>query len=433
MTGARKYTSSSSFKMALLFGILLGLGVIVLGYFGYYFARGHFIHGTQDTVDTEIRYLARMDDAALRAALQSPAAGRLYLLQGADGAPIAGNIRAWPAAQAKLGDSGLMLVTAGGKRYAAKMQSLQGGRTLYAGVDVTKVIHDYNFMLGLCLLSIILMMIVITVSFFISTFVVSRTNRIAATAKTIMDTGNLSQRVAIDSKWDDLSYLSGVLNAFLARTEMLVEGVQRVSDNIAHDLRTPLTRLRNNLETLRRTDSRAADELIAEADHILATFNALLRIARIETARKKTQFADIDLAPLLRDVADLYEPIAESKNITLALDLADARLTADRDLLFQAFANLLDNAIKFSPADACITLTLATAEGHIHAAVRDEGPGIPDHEKEKVFTRFFRGDQSRHTPGSGLGLSLVAAVADLHDARIVLENAAPGLRVKLIF
>lgn len=421
--------------MALLFGILLGLGVIVLGYFGYYFARGHFIHGTQDTLGTEIRYLSAMDAETRRAALDAPPAGRLYLLQDAAGAYIAGNLPAPPQAQAKLHGSDLSLVTLQGRRFALRMQTLEDGTRLFAGADITRVIEDYNFMLGLCLLSILLMLVVIAVSFFISTFVVSRTNRIAATAKEIMDTGNLSQRLPIDSKWDDLSYLSGVLNAFLARTENLVEGVQRVSDNIAHDLRTPLTRLRNNLESLRRTDSRAAEELIAEADHLLATFSALLRIARIETARKKTQFAPVDLAAVLRDAADLYEPIAEQKGIGFDIDIdaaAPAAVTGDRDLLFQACANLIDNAIKFSPDGGRIALSLRGAEGRAALCFRDEGPGIPDQDKEKVFTRFFRGDQSRHTPGSGLGLSLVAAVADLHDGRIMLEDAGPGLRVTLI-
>lgn len=420
--------------MALLFGILLGLGVIVLGYFGYYFARGHFIHGTQDTLGTEIRYLSAMDAETRRAALDAPPAGRIYLLQDAAGAYIAGNLPAPPQAQTKLHGSDLSLVTLQGRRFALRMQTLEDGTRLFAGADITRVIEDYNFMLGLCLLSILLMLVVIAVSFFISTFVVSRTNRIAATAKEIMDTGNLSQRLPIDSKWDDLSYLSGVLNAFLARTENLVEGVQRVSDNIAHDLRTPLTRLRNNLESLRRTDSRAAEELIAEADHLLATFSALLRIARIETARKKTQFAPVDLAAVLRDAADLYEPIAEQKGIGFDIDLdaaAPAAVTGDRDLLFQACANLIDNAIKFSPDGGRIALSLRGAEGRAALCFRDEGPGIPDQDKEKVFTRFFRGDQSRHTPGSGLGLSLVAAVADLHDGRITLEDAGPGLRVTL--
>lgn len=427
----RKYTSSSSFKMALLFGVLLGLGVIVLGYFGYYFARGHFIHGTADTVGTEIRYLAQMDEAELQSNISHPATGRIYRLADAQDAYIGGNLQELPQARAALDEGGLQLITVEGRRYAIKSKRLEDGKHLVAGVDVTQVIHDYNIMLGLCLLSIVLMLVVIGVSFFISTFVVSRTNRIAATAMQIMQTGNLSQRLVIDSKWDDLSYLSSVLNAFLDRTEGLVDGVQRVSDNIAHDLRTPLTRLRNNLESIRRADNAAAEELIAEADHILATFNALLRIARIETAKQKTQFAPVNLAPILKDVADLYEPLAESKRIRIGLDIRDATVTGDRDLLFQAFANLLDNAIKFSPEGTRISILLENHEGRVTVGVRDEGCGIPAHEKEKVFTRFFRGDQSRHTPGSGLGLSLVAAVAGLHDADLSLEDASPGLLVKI--
>lgn len=417
--------------MALLFGVLLGLGVIVLGYFGYYFARGHFIHGTAETVGTEIRYLAQMNRAELQDHLDQPPAGRIYRLADAQGKRLGGNLQELPLERVALDEDELQLVTVAGRRYAIKSASLMDGSTLVAGVDVTQVIHDYNIMLGLCLLSILLMLVVIGVSFLISTFVVSRTNRIASTAMQIMQTGNLSQRLEIDSKWDDLSYLSTVLNAFLDRTESLVDGVQRVSDNIAHDLRTPLTRLRNNLENVRRTDNTAAEDLIAEADHILATFNALLRIARIETAKQKTQFAPVNLAPVLKDVADLYEPLAESKCIAIDLAIQDATVTGDRDLLFQAFANLLDNAIKFSPEDKRIKIALESRQGRVTVTVRDEGCGIPAHEKAKVFTRFFRGDQSRHTAGSGLGLSLVAAVAGLHDADIALDDANPGLLVKI--
>lgn len=429
----RRYSSSSSFKMALLFGVLLGLGVTVLGYFGYYFARGHFIHGIEDTVRTEISYLSQSDDKTLQARLSAPPAGRIYMLCESDGKYIAGNLQGLPEHQAKLTSGSLLLTMPDGRRYVSQAHRLDDGRNLLAGVDVTKVVHDYNIMLGLSLLSILLMLTVIGVSFFISTFVVSRTNRIAGTAKQIMDTGNLSQRLVVDSKWDDLSYLSEVLNAFLDRTESLVEGVQRVSDNIAHDLRTPLTRLRNRLEKLQSAGNPAADELLAEADQLLATFNALLRISRIENARQKSHFTAVALKDVLVDVAELYEPIAEEKRIALRLDLDEATVSGDRDLLFQVFANLLDNAIKFSPADSRVEVTLRRENGTVTACFGDEGPGIRTAEKEQVFSRFFRGDASRHTPGNGLGLSLVMAAIHLHDGSITLEDASPGLRVRLAF
>jgi signal transduction histidine kinase len=421
--------------MALLFGILLGLGVIVLSYFGYYFARGHFIYGVEDAVRTEISYLSVADEKSLKSRLSAPPEGRLYMLSGPDGDYQGGNLQVLPRNKASLADGKLLLLTMpDGRRYVAQSHVFNDGRRLLAGVEVTRVVHDYNIMLGLSLLSIILMLTVIGVSFFISTFVVSRTNRIAATAKQIMDTGNLSQRLEVDSKWDDLSYVSTVLNAFLERTERLVEGVTRVSDNIAHDLRTPLTRLRNRLEKLQSAGNPAADDLLTEADQLLSTFNSLLRISRIENAQQKAHFAPVALNEVISDVAELYEPTGEAKGIRTVLSLEqEAVVTGDRDLLFQVFANLLDNAIKFSPADSVVTVTLRNEGGIVTACIQDQGPGIPDIEKEQVFSRFFRGDASRHTPGSGLGLSLVMAAARLHGARITLEDATPGLNVRIVF
>ncbi len=288
----------------------------------------------------------------------------------------------------------------------------------------------------LCAIAIVCMLAVIAISFFISAFVVSRTNRIARTAHEIMETGNLAQRIEVDSRWDDLSYLSSVLNSFLERNQDLVEGVQRVSDNIAHDLRTPLTRLRNNLEDLKKQHTGAtadsADALIAEADHILGTFNALLRIARIETAQQRS-FAPVALDGILHDIVDLYEPVAEQKGMKISLSTAPITYTGDRNLLFQAFANVIDNAIKFGTRDSAIDIALHASPAAITCTVRDRGPGIAAAERENVFRRFYRGEQSRTTQGNGLGLSLVQAVIDLHGGRIELGDGNPGLVVKITF
>lgn len=295
---------------------------------------------------------------------------------------------------------------------------------------------DHTLGLALCLCAIALMLAVIVISFFISVFVVSRTNRIARTAHEIMETGNLAQRIEVDSRWDDLSYLSSVLNRFLERNEDLVQGVQRVSDNIAHDLRTPLTRLRNNLEDLKAKSTEAAaeqaDALIAEADHLLGTFSALLRIARIETAQQRN-FAPLSLDGILRDIVDLYEPVAEQKNMRITLDAEPTTYTGDRNLLFQAIANIVDNAIKFGAPDSAIDVHLRSDQTAIVCSVRDRGQGIAADERDNVFRRFYRGEQSRSQPGNGLGLSLVHAVVALHGGRIELADANPGLLAKITF
>ncbi|MFN7114680.1 MAG: ATP-binding protein [Alphaproteobacteria bacterium] len=438
----RRYYHSSSFKMALLFTVLLGLGVLVMGYFGYYFSRGYLIHGTEEMIDTEIRYLGEMPDLAARINAAPARGARLYLLTDRQGARIAGNMPVLPDSVSLLAEGTVVFATDSGARYAAKIHTLPDGRYLLVAVDITATAASLSRMQWLSAVGIFLMMLVILTSFMISTFVVSRTNRIARTAKQIMDTGNLSQRIVIDSRWDDLSNMSRVLNAFLARLEDLLGGVQRVSDNIAHDLRTPLTRMRNSLEALRKRAQvkndadlgAACDGLLAEADHLLGTFNALLRIARIETGRQRGSFDSLPLHRLAFDVIELYEPLAEEKDIRITADITPAEMYGDRDLLFQALANLLDNAIKFSPPGSKIHVhTARSAAGGAVLEVSDGGPGIPAPEREKVFQRFYRGEASRHTAGNGLGLSLVGAIAVQHGGQITLGDAAPGLRVRIDF
>jgi len=438
----RRYYHSSSFKMALLFTVLLGMGVLVMGYFGYYFSRGYLIYGTEETIDTEIRYLGSASDLAALIDAAPADGARLYLLKDREGKRIAGNMQALPDNVSLLAEGTVVFSTAAGARYAAKIHTLPNGHYLLVAVDITAIAESLSRMQWLSAAGIFLMMLVILTSFMISTFVVSRTNRIAHTAKQIMDTGNLSERIVIDSRWDDLSNMSRVLNAFLARLEELMDGVQRVSDNIAHDLRTPLTRMRNSIETLRKRAQvkedaelgAACDGLLAEADHLLGTFGALLRIARIETGRQRHSFDVLPLHRLAFDVIELYEPLAEEKEIRITADIAAVEMRGDRDLLFQALANLLDNAIKFSPSGGVIRVqTAQTPAGGAMIEVVDSGPGIPVDERERVFQRFYRGEASRHTAGNGLGLSLVGAIVMQHGGRIMLGDAAPGLRVNIDF
>lgn len=438
----RRYYHSSSFKMALLFTVLLGMGVLVMGYFGYYFSRGYLIHGTEETIDTEIRYLGSFPDLAARVDAAPPQGARLYLLTDRQGRRIAGNMQELPAEVSLLSEGTVVFQAPGGARYAAKIHTLQNGYYLLVAVDITETAASLSRMQWLSIAGIFFMILVILTSFLISTFVVSRTNRIARTAKQIMDTGNLSERIVIDSRWDDLSNMSMVLNAFLSRLEELVSGVQRVSDNIAHDLRTPLTRMRNSIETLRKraqakNDAElgaVCDGLLAEADHLLGTFGALLRIARIETGRQRHSFSVLPLHRLAFDVIELYEPLAEEKGISIAADIAPVEMRGDRDLLFQALANVLDNAIKFSPSGSIIRVhTAKTPAGGAAIEVADGGPGIPAEEREKVFQRFYRGETSRHSAGNGLGLSLVAAIVMQHGGHITLGDACPGLRMNIDF
>jgi len=290
----------------------------------------------------------------------------------------------------------------------------------------------YNQILLLGAISICLLLCVALISFGLSIFVVRRINLISNTAKRIMYTGDLSKRINIDHRWDDLSDLAFVLNEMLEKIEKLMAGIKQVSDNIAHDLRTPLTRLRNKLEGLSISENNSSEfeKMINEADNLLNTFNALLRISNIEKGKRHNQFLGINLKNLLSDVIELYEPLAHEKNIQLNFKLADVNFYCDKDLLFQAFANILDNSVKFTKNGGLIEIELS--ENKI-ITIKDNGNGISNEEKEKVFDRFYRSDASRNTSGNGLGLSLVKAVIDMHKAKIELaDNVPSGLIVKVI-
>lgn len=286
--------------------------------------------------------------------------------------------------------------------------------------------------LGVAIMAI--MAVVVVTSFGISYFVVSRVNHIATTAHEIVATKDLSRRIAVDTAWDDLSNLAQLLNDFLGKMELQMTRVREVSNNIAHDLRTPLSGLRSDIESLRGTTvtDHHLDALIADTDKMMRVFQSLLRITNIEQGKRTHAFSVVDMHALLRDVMELYEPVAEEKHITLVPMLTtNLSLRGDADLLFQLFANLLDNAVKFSPQGAAIEVQALPERERMVVTVTDHGCGIAEAEKENVFRHFYRGDASRSTEGNGLGLSLVKAVVEQHQGQIALEDVKPGLRVRV--
>ena len=263
---------------------------------------------------------------------------------------------------------------------------------------------------------------------------VKKIEKINQTTKSIMS-GDLSMRVPVTGGNDDFDQVAANLNEMLDRIQMLMEDIRRVSDNIAHDLRTPLARLRQHLEEARVQEdppSKSAlslEQSIKEADTLLVTFNALLRIARIEAGQIKAGFTSVDYHTLLEDIVEFYEPLIEEKEQTLEKILeSNVVATGDRDLLFQAFANVIENSIKYTPKHGKLSVSLIRLEPELIITIADNGPGIPEAERENVFRRFYRLDQSRSSSGNGLGLSMVSAIITLHSGTITLEDNRPGLK-----
>jgi signal transduction histidine kinase len=272
-----------------------------------------------------------------------------------------------------------------------------------------------------------------------------RLEALNAVARDVMG-GDFNRRAPRNYSGDELDSLAGNLNEMLDRIERLMTSMRYAGDSVAHDLRSPLTRLKSRLEaTLRSSDEDMRESVLQaleDADGLLATFNAVLRLSRLEAGEQRTEHVRLDPAPLMHDLAELYEPVCEDAGLSFGADIASGlTIRADRSLVSQAVANLLDNAVKYTPSGGSVSLTVRAPDpDHVEICVADTGPGIPAHERERVKLRFVRLEESRSAPGSGLGLSLVQAVADLHGAVFELRDApnrapgeTPGLAAAIIF
>jgi signal transduction histidine kinase len=274
-----------------------------------------------------------------------------------------------------------------------------------------------------------------------------RMDRMSDASQRIM-AGDITQRLPTSGSGDEFDRLSESLNTMLGRIEKLNEGLKQVSDNIAHDLKTPLTRLRNKAEAAlaggEKADHRTAlEEMIGESDQLIRTFNALLMISRVEAGQAPAEISAIDISGIAHDSTELYEPVAEDAGLTLTADIADGiEIKGNRELVGQALGNLIDNAVKYaegSGGEADIRVSLARRDGDVVLSVADSGPGVPDDKRDDVVKRFVRLDDSRSKPGTGLGLSLVGAVMEMHQGRLELDATHPerennrGLTVRMVF
>ncbi|MFN7095326.1 MAG: ATP-binding protein, partial [Burkholderiales bacterium] len=287
--------------------------------------------------------------------------------------------------------------------------------------------------------SVLATLFAIGIGLLMNRMLMRRMEAINKTARSIMQ-GQLSERVAVGESGDEFDHLADNLNAMLNRIEELVSGIKQVSDNIAHDLRTPLSNIKHRIEHL--LNSNFQEKIIREElrtilnriDKLVSTFNAILQIAQIEAGGTTKSFKKFDFAEVIKSIVDFYEPLAEQKEQWLITDIDEnINYYGDLHLISQAAANLLDNAIKYTPTSGSITIVLKCNEEGLILTVADSGPGIPAEYYDKVIERFFRMEHSRTSKGSGLGLSLVKAITNLHQGKLQFADNAPGLLVSLIF
>ena len=369
-----------------------------------------------------------------------------YLVAGPRFERVTGNLSAWPP---ELRDRrGLvefpLKVRVGDRQEARQTMAmafdLPNGFRLLVGRDMKERSEFRERVLGAIAWSLALTMAFgLAGGYWVSRHLMRRVDAINRTSSGIR-AGDLQQRVPVTGKGDEFDQLALNLNAMLDQIERLMSGMRQVTANVAHDMRTPLNRLRARLEVtlIEKPDEaryrEAIQQTVDEADRIIATFNAMLSIAEAESGAKTESMARTELPPLVDQIAELYEPLAEEKGLALSVEHAGRAVArADHHLLSQAVANLLDNAIKYTPAGGSVAVRTAETAKGAEITVADTGPGIPAESREAVLARFVRLEQSRSTPGNGLGLSLVQAVARMHGADLLLEDNSPGLRVTLRF
>ena len=451
-----KPLSTSTFRLTLAYLGLFSLSAAIILAVVYIVGARFVDRQLRDTINEEVTWLLEQSShsglAGLRLLVAERAAAEpnrraIFLMTDPAGHRIAGNLEGWPSARAD--DEGFVSFTVNvmddGRRLPreheakARVINIEGGFRLLVGRDINDLTQTQRQMRAAILLGVGVMVVLgLLGGLILSRWMLNRLERINRTTRRIM-AGDLGQRIRIDGHDDEFDELAQNVNAMLERIERLLVGMRQVSEDIAHDLRTPLNRMRSRIEVAlmgapSSDESRGLlEETLQDADRLIETFNALLAIARAEAGAQHADWERLDLAELARDVAELYEPLAEERSILLRLELGQGAIVrCHRQLVAQAIANITDNAVKYTPPGG--TVTLATSARPVPSVtVGDSGPGIPLELREHAKQRFVRLDEQRSTPGSGLGLSLVEAVAKLHDARLTLEDNGPGLRVQLVF
>lgn len=381
----------------------------------------------------------------LRRSEEREGSGRYYLLERLGGSDLTGNLKAWPQELrdedsasfdlAELGPSGTVLRT-----IHAETITLDDGNRLLVGQDATR--HEvYRRRLRLALLGLVVLIALLAMAsgLAVGARLLRRVKLMNRTILAIL-AGHGGLRVPVGSGNDEFEQLARHFNELLDENDRLVARVREVANNIAHDLRTPLTRVRSRIEAALRAarnaeqDAATLERTLEETDSVLSTFSALLRIAQVEDGTLREEMKEVDVAALVQDAVDLYDPVAEEAGMTLRWSVQpNLVVCGERHLISQALSNLIDNALKYAPPSTTVDVAARRGDGCVELSVSDEGPGIVEAERERVLQRFVRLEPFQEKPGSGLGLTFVKAVSDLHRARMTLGDNAPGLIVTISF
>jgi signal transduction histidine kinase len=454
LASTRRLVRTHAFRLAALYFLVFAASVLGVLLFVYLTSANFIERQTEATLDAEITGLAEQyAQRGLSGLVQIIAArsagdrgdSMIYLVTDPDGVPLAGNIAAWPTgapthsgplsfALEKTVSGHIEIHPARGRLFI-----IPGGYRLLVGRDISdaaafrRQVRSTLLWAGLIALGV-----GVIGGTVMSRNLLRRVEQVNRTSERVM-AGNLSDRVPLAGTSDEFDQLAANLNRMLDQIERLMTAMREVTDDVAHDLKTPLSRLRTRLERALAEpaggscQSEAVRAAIDEADRLLATFNALLSIAELESGARSDETEPLDLAEVARAAAELYEPVAEEKGFVLSVvTQAAVTIRGDRHLLSQAVANLLDNALKYAGGGK-IEIRVFGSDGHAILEVTDHGPGVPEAERQNVFNRFVRLEPSRTTPGNGLGLSLVRAIVRRHGGIVALNDNNPGLRVRLEF
>ena len=457
----KRIFATYTFRFMISYVAGLSIAAFFLLVITYFFFSYDYFKSINDSIENELTLiehellendLAGVEHLSLQRQRKSKYERFSYIIIDQQGQKLSGDISYWP--DYKTWSDGWLSFemsfedwTGKPQMYAfvARTRQLTQGRKLLVARASDDIRQNIKMVLGTLLWGMIIMILLGMIGGIITSVIsLQRVEMINDTIKRIM-AGDLSERIAVQDPTDDFQQLAMNMNDMLDRIEDSVNDVRQVSNNIAHDLRTPLTRLRNKLSILeQRSAPHNVDmvrSLLGEADSLLSTFSALLRISQIESGHKKSNFDDVDLSAIFADVVELYEPLASDKGLALTVKHVEGiHLQADKDVLFQMLVNLIDNAIKYTPEDGALIAELSRHEDCVVIVLADNGPGITVNKHEKVFQRFYRVEESRSLqPGNGLGLSLVKAVVNLHAGDIKLTDSLgyfakaqrPGLTVTI--